>query len=364
MLESKHVLFFVGALGVFNGLMLGIYFLCFSKKRNPSTIFLGCLLVALSLRIGKSVYVYFNHPINRFYLQIGLSACLLIGPCLFFFVRSAIIQPKQLPREWRYQIIVLLAIIAVAGSLYPYAVYPELWNGYIVRTIYGVWVAYIVMTGVSLRRLFSRFSHKIQPLKGAEKWLLAIYVANILICTSFVLSLFFKSYEIYYSGAIIFSFVLYAMIFVHLYKGRTAEQFYLLPGEYTGKKINDKGTNVLIHKLNEAVANTGLYKNSNLTLVDLARSVNLTSHQLSQLLNESLGKNFTTYVNEYRINEACRLITAGHPFTLEAIGYEVGFNSKSTFYNAFKKLKGMTPLVFKESLLKASSGPGPALYMD
>jgi hypothetical protein len=56
---SKYILFFVGALGVFNGLILSVYFLRFVKKKNPSSFFLGCLLAALSIRIGKSVLVYF-----------------------------------------------------------------------------------------------------------------------------------------------------------------------------------------------------------------------------------------------------------------------------------------------------------------
>jgi AraC-like DNA-binding protein len=64
-----------------------------------------------------------------------------------------------------------------------------------------------------------------------------------------------------------------------------------------------------------------------------------------------LSKSFATYINEYRINQACELIANDSLIKLEAIGYEVGFNSKSTFYTAFKKLKNTTPTLYKESLL-------------
>ncbi len=74
-----------------------------------------------------------------------------------------------------------------------------------------------------------------------------------------------------------------------------------------------------------------MFKNPGLTLSELAKAINISSHQLSQVLNDNLGKNFTSYINEYRINRACLMIAANHPFSLEAIGYEVGFNSKSTF---------------------------------
>jgi AraC-like DNA-binding protein len=73
---------------------------------------------------------------------------------------------------------------------------------------------------------------------------------------------------------------------------------------------------------------------------------------LSQLLNENLGKSFPTYINEYRVNEACKLITSNGNLSFEAIGYEAGFNSKSTFYTAFKKVKNITPADFKESIEK------------
>ncbi|MNL68388.1 DNA-binding transcriptional regulator AraC [compost metagenome] len=96
-----------------------------------------------------------------------------------------------------------------------------------------------------------------------------------------------------------------------------------------------------------------LYKNANLSVSELAKTISIPSHQLSQLLNDQLQKNFTSYVNEYRIHEACRMIAEGHQFSLEAIGYEVGFNSKSTFYTAFKKINSVTPLTYKEDLFKA-----------
>jgi AraC-like DNA-binding protein len=95
-----------------------------------------------------------------------------------------------------------------------------------------------------------------------------------------------------------------------------------------------------------------LYKDPNLKLNDLARGINISSHLLSQLLNDNLGKSFNTYINEYRIREACKLIEINHHLTFEAIGYEVGFNSKSTFYTAFKKIKDTTPALFKESIEK------------
>jgi AraC-like DNA-binding protein len=349
---SKYILFFVGALGVFNGLILSVYFLRFVKKKNPSSFFLGCLLAALSIRIGKSVLVYFDPHLPRIYLQIGLSACLLIGPSLYFFIRSAIEQPATLPRSWKRQIIALILIILIGGILWPDAAYPKLWDMYLIRLIYAVWLVYIIAAGLKLKDILYRLSNNSAAVKVSEKWLSAIFCINVIICICFIMPLLIsKCFETYYAGSVIFSFVLYGMIFVHLYKAKTTDQFYLIPGKSV-KKINSANTDLLLLSLEQAMMGEAMFKNPNLTLAELAKAVNLTGHQLSQVLNDDLGKNFTSYVNEYRINEACRMMAKEHPFSLEAIGYEVGFNSKSTFYSAFKKLKSTTPLFYKEELAK------------
>lgn len=89
-----------------------------------------------------------------------------------------------------------------------------------------------------------------------------------------------------------------------------------------------------------------LYKNPNLKVNDLAKAIQIPGYQLSQVLNDNLEKSFTAFVNEYRINEACRILTTNTNFSIEGVAGEVGFNSKSTFFASFKKIKGVTPSTF------------------
>ena len=91
-----------------------------------------------------------------------------------------------------------------------------------------------------------------------------------------------------------------------------------------------------------------------LSLQDLSKELNISSHQLSQFLNNNLNKNFTSFVNEFRINEACKIITSNDKLTLESVGYDVGFNSKSTFFSAFKKHTGTTPLNYQLQALQVN----------
>ena len=93
--------------------------------------------------------------------------------------------------------------------------------------------------------------------------------------------------------------------------------------------------------------NEKLHRNPLLKLSDLASKLHILPHTLSQLLNENMEKSFSQFLNEYRIKEACELIKENDNRKLETIGYDVGYNSKSTFYAAFKKITGTTPAKFK-----------------
>ena len=88
----------------------------------------------------------------------------------------------------------------------------------------------------------------------------------------------------------------------------------------------------------------------NLTLQDVANEMSIPTYRLSELINNDLGKNFFTLINELRVEEAKQRIRSGkyNHLTLSAIGFDSGFNSKSTFQALFKKYAGVTPSQYKK----------------
>jgi len=97
------------------------------------------------------------------------------------------------------------------------------------------------------------------------------------------------------------------------------------------------------------------YINSELKVQDLATSLSIPSYQLSQVISMELQRNFYDLINYYRIKEAKHQLIdpANKHFTILAIAYDVGFNSKSAFNTAFKKYTKMTPSQYKQSQLSA-----------
>jgi len=92
-----------------------------------------------------------------------------------------------------------------------------------------------------------------------------------------------------------------------------------------------------------------LYLDASLTIHSLAYQLNSNNKYISQLINNDFKKNFVLFVNEYRIREAKKLLLdeANNNITIESIGYDVGFKSKSAFNATFKKITNQTPSEFR-----------------
>ncbi len=345
------LLFFFSALGAFNGILLSGYLFFANKEKNLSKYLLGALVLALSIRIGKSVLLYFNPDLPKIYLQIGLSACLFIGPFLYFYLKSVLQNILQLPKNWKWLLLGLLAFILIAGSIRPYHIYPKFWNGYLIKVIYGTWFAGVVATGYILVSIFKKSLSKTTALLPAEKWLLAIYLGNFIIAGAFFLAFFGFSNAYYISGPLVFSFFLYLIIFGYFYTDNSQFSEQKTIKKYANKKvINPTEANQLLNQLNQLILTNELYKDNQFKLKTLAEKSAIPTHRLSQLLNDNLGKSFNAYINEYRIKAACQLLETPHNLSLEGVGYEVGFNSKSTFFTTFKKIMKVTPAQFQQQI--------------
>jgi AraC-like DNA-binding protein len=345
---GSKFLFFFSALGAFNGLLLSAYFFFFTPKKYLSNYLLGALLLVLSIRIGKSVVYYFDKNLPKIYLQIGLSACFLIGPFLYFFIKSEVKQIKKIPKSWLWTIAFWIASISVVGIIYPYQNNIKAWWFCIIYGIYTQWGIYIVFSGFLLVNIFKKLVQK-ESIKPFEKWLLTIWTGILILFICYIGAILnFTKYS-YILGGISFSLILYSIIFVLLYRKKTNDLSSLSNQKYTDKKLNEEDAQMMVVKLEKLMQEKEIFKNPNLKLNDLAKEINVSGHQLSQLLNDNLEKNFTLFINEYRINEACKILSAKTNLTIEAIGDEVGFNSKSTFFATFKKIKGMTPNIYQQN---------------
>jgi AraC-like DNA-binding protein len=95
-----------------------------------------------------------------------------------------------------------------------------------------------------------------------------------------------------------------------------------------------------------------LYLNSELNLSQISDELEITNHNLSEVLNKAFGKNFYDFINSYRVDEVKeRLKNPGFSnYSLLAIAFESGFSSKSSFNSIFKKYTNTTPSEYRKQL--------------
>ncbi len=99
----------------------------------------------------------------------------------------------------------------------------------------------------------------------------------------------------------------------------------------------------LANSINSHMQTEESYLNPQLTLPELAEKLSITPHVLSQVLNETLKQNFFEFVNSFRVEKAKSLMLNQRSMPVIQVAMDSGFNSKTAFYSAFKKLSGATP---------------------
>jgi len=101
-----------------------------------------------------------------------------------------------------------------------------------------------------------------------------------------------------------------------------------------------------LEKIISTIRNEQLYKDPELTLQSLSEKINIPSYLISKVINSKTDLNFYNFINEFRIEEVKReLLNAENPQILQ-IAFDAGFNTKSSFYNYFKKHTGLSPKDF------------------
>lgn len=112
----------------------------------------------------------------------------------------------------------------------------------------------------------------------------------------------------------------------------------------------DKDMSAMMEKIHEHIVQLENFINPDLTIIELAEKLKVHPKRISTTINTVKKQNFNAYVNHYRIKKAESLLKniELHNLSIEGIGNEVGFHSKSAFYSAFKKETGTTPLQYKE----------------
>ncbi|MFC2104662.1 helix-turn-helix domain-containing protein [Bacteroidota bacterium] len=125
---------------------------------------------------------------------------------------------------------------------------------------------------------------------------------------------------------------------------------------YKKSGLSEEEKNKIIVQLKTYMDEEKPYLDPDLNIRQLAESLEIPVHKLSQTINQSIQKTFFEFINEYRIKVATDYLTGTEfeKYSIISIAYECGFNSKTSFYNIFKKHTSKTPTQYRESYLNVN----------
>ncbi len=366
----------VYALGVIQGILLAIILFLFKSANRKGNTVLGVLLVLFSWFLFEE-YCESSGLTDRFpkVLLSTFTFDLAFGPLIYLYALSLTGQSEQ----WKRKGIHLLPFILLTFSFWifhfgtregafawlmpsPSAMFICMVNAKLIFESIYFFMAISVLRKNTDAGTF-RLPGKQINTRWLYRFLIIILIAMIPLLILFNLDILypgrFPQSDIY-SGWLI-TICIYAIAFTALrnplvFKGMENPDYYLekiketTAPRYKTSSLTDSQKKEYTRKLLAFMEQVKPYKDFQVKLEDVSKGVNIPTHQLSQIINEVLEKNFYEFINHYRVKEAKEMIA--EPGTenksLLGIAMDAGFNSKSTFNRVFKEFTGVTPSAYKK----------------
>jgi len=307
------------------GSLLASYFLSVKRERKYSDTLLGLLLIAIIARVLKSVLYYIFPDLSIYGVTMGFMGYALIGPIAYFYYNNTLSKVDFSLKN------TLLHVVPISiGALFIIFNPDMAWYAYLCAGIsFGVYNTYVTI-------VYSK--HKKE---NKSKWHSALLFVLWLFFIVFALQLLANTMVMYTWGILGSCFLLY-ILFVCTFR---------FSGVLKSKQSKQVSTELLV-LIEKAFEKDMLYKQPALTVSQLSEALETPVYLVSKAIKQLYGKTFPEAVNYFRIQEIKRKLTEESlkDVKIEHLAYDVGFNTSSAFYNAFKKETAMSPRAYQKMI--------------
>lgn len=323
----------------------------------------GAILPLYQVTLHGKGYAFLAYVIPFDYVLLTL-----IGPFIYFYVKT-LLNMHVNTRSWKFWIHFITAVPAL--NCYIYSLFVpmaerenllllSLKDGFLVFIVLDL-IFYIQMTlylFVCYRTINNHLKISSKVTKGTTmidiSWLKTLLVID-LVFMFVTAPLCFYFANVHTSNVIAQLAISLQLVYIFI---KSIWQTGIFPGEVVCEiktkepllKIANEVGDDYCRTLQEYMLEKRPYLQENCSIQSVAEQTGIPLHHLSNILNQRFAKNFPDFINEYRINEAMRILDSkqSEKMTLESIGYECGFGSKSSFNKAFKKLTDSTPSAYRQ----------------
>ncbi len=376
-------------------LLSGVNFLVFSLvlllKKSPIRRANTVLGITFLMMTGYSFTLFFlyhatilrSYEMLRFFIPIDYILVMLMGPAIYIYLRMVLGRPLPLRnyKTWLHALPALPALVfAIYFMLLPTPTRVDLlianfeatlWQGNVLNALFFIQMtSYLIYCYLVIKKQL-KISRKtmIGKIQIDIYWLKTFFLIDIAIMLSTAPIIFYIANDevnaivgqIAMDIQFIYIFIKSAWqtgifpaetLTIGLEKIEMQTEYLNLPQakmQEPALKISDHVAEGYFETLMVFMKTKKPFLNEDCTIQTVAEETKIPLHHLSNILNQRLNKSFPDFMNEFRVEEAKKLLLNGisEKMTLEAIGYECGFGSKTSFNKAFKKHTNRTPSEYR-----------------
>ncbi len=371
-------------------LAMGILFLAKSKPDLTQRMLIVFFASAIFFLLYYYSFLHRSRILGAIAVLFGHGMGFLLGPMLYFLLQSLIMPQERFIRSLYKQLIpyfLVWLLVSVPLALSIATPYFRDFGDWYAQHDYLINLpenAFFLLYIYFSLRLHTRIRQAMRENSAAEKndlaWYRHLLLGLALIVVFDTLCTFYEFYFpvipwnigtlIAVSFVVLYSYLGYKGMFQShillpdflLTKLGTAAAQTLqksepeLPAQKAMRALDgysDAEIEILKERLLHVVENQKPYLNEALGLGELADSLGISTKKLSELLNQHLHTNFYNFINDYRVREViARLATPdAEKYTLIAIAYDCGFQSKASFNRIFKQKMGMSPSEYRKGMV-------------
>ncbi|WP_178990197.1 helix-turn-helix domain-containing protein [Winogradskyella schleiferi] len=360
-------------IGIVQGFVFNAFVFLNRKKINISIKYLNIVVLCLSLNNLRE-FVYDGNYLSGVILYIYLAVPwhFLIVPFFYIFLIYYLKIKDEYPNYLKFTLLIFSAEILIRTGLMLFSKDFEVrFSEYIIveeicNAIYAVFIFYHIIKLVFFDK---NASSKITPFDDI-KWIKAILKAGAGIMVLWIITViiyyFTREAWLYDPLKIIYSILIYWLGYQGLIHSKTTNERIDIRQQIENREpntileISSEKQNAKLKEKHRADFETiKTYVIDNKRFLDpffsmdlLSEELNISNSHLSKVINTYSTYNFSDFINSLRVQQAKKLLLSDRfkQYTIVAIGLECGFNSKSTFYSAFKKFTSETPTSYRSRL--------------
>ena len=375
MKETFNLVSLLDTLGLVQGVLLGFMLILIHFRKRKAVLYLGLFIILFSLEPLENIF----HELGVLQkwphlILLPVSFHFLAYPLFYIYLQKISILEDERPSYWTMAPGFVELIAGVVVFFLPLHI--KTWikdsNAMLIYFLLGMGYSlfiqilalkWIVRHRTELENQYSLLLHR------NLKWSTYFIYASIVFSMLFLLTFLTDDRSVY----MVYSAVNVVLIYWISYQGFAQQNISpvyhsILDIPSGAKNESDKNEDKIIKenpvdkrvikipdeqeifrqvldRIQDHMVKSRCFTKEDLTIVDISEAIHEHPRRISQSINSLLGTNFNNYINSFRVEYAKELFSSDQckNLSIEGIGMEAGFHSKSTFYAAFKKIEGTTP---------------------